>query len=110
MRSSRRTTLESLFALPADIAGDGERVFAFQLELLRKYNRATEVVARDNGVKTAYFFQPVAAYGKRLTAEERAVAGDLSYVGLYRRMVDGMLRQRAFGLAVLDRLQRAAHR
>ena len=35
-------------------------------------------------------------------SEERAVAGDLSYVGLYRRMVDGILRQRDLGLPVFD--------
>jgi hypothetical protein len=102
LKSSKHTTLESLFALPADIAGDGERVFATQLELLRKYNLATEALARDYDIKTAYFFQPVPAYGKTLTAEERAVAGDLSYVGLYRRMVDGILRQRDLGLPVFD--------
>jgi hypothetical protein len=102
LQSSKHTTLRSLFALPADIAGDGERAFAIQLGLLQKYNRATEALARDYGVKTAYFFQPVPAYGKTLTAEEQAVAGDLSYVGLYRRMIDGILRQRDLGLPVFD--------
>ena len=101
-KSTKRTTLESLFALPADIAGEGERVFAIQLELLEKYNRAMEALARDYDVKTAYFFQPVPAYGKTLTAEEQAVVGDLSYLALYRRMVDGVLRQRDLGLAVFD--------
>jgi hypothetical protein len=101
-RSTKRTTLESLFALPADIAGDGERVFASQLELLEKYNRAMEALARDYGIRTAYFFQPVPAYGKTLTAEEQAIVGDLSYIGLYRRMVDGVLHQRELGLAVFD--------
>lgn len=100
--SSKRTTLESLFALPADIAGDGERVFAIQLELLQKYNRAMEALARDYDIKTAYFFQPVPAYGKTLTAAEQAVVGDLSYIGLYRRMVDGIMRQRDLGLPVFD--------
>ena len=100
--SSKRTTLESLFALPADIAGDGERVFATQLELQQKYNRATEALARDHGIKTAYFFPPVPAFGKTLTAAEQAVVGDLSYIGLYRRMVDRVLRQRDLGLPVFD--------
>ena len=39
----------------------------------------TEAVAHDNGVKTAYFFQPVPAFGKTLTEEEKRVVGDLSY-------------------------------
>ena len=101
-KSTKRTTLESQFSLPADIAGDGERVFAIQLEFLEKYNRAMEALARDYDIKTAYFFQPVPAYGKTLTAEEQAVVGDLSYLGLYRRMVDGVLRQRDLGMAVFD--------
>jgi hypothetical protein len=101
-KSTKRTTLESLFVLPTDVAGEGERVFAIQLELLDKYNRAMEALARDYDIRTAYFFQPVPAYGKTLTAEEQAIVGDLSYLGLYRRMVDGVLRQRDRGLAVFD--------
>jgi hypothetical protein len=101
-KSSKRTTLESLFALPPDIAGNGEGVFAIQLALFKKYQAATEAMARDNGVKTAYFLQPSPGYGKTLTAEEKAVVGDLSYTGLYRRIVDGMLAQRGQGMAVFD--------
>jgi hypothetical protein len=59
-------------------------------------------MARDNGIKTAYFFQPVPAYGKVLTPQEKSVVGDLSYVALYRRMVDAMLLQRRLGMAVFD--------
>jgi hypothetical protein len=44
-------------------------------------NRAMEAVTRDYDVKRAYFFQPVPAYGKSLTAAEQAVVGDLSYIG-----------------------------
>ena len=101
-KSNKRTTLDSLFALPPGIAGEGEGVFATQLALLQKYQRATEAMARDNGVKAAYFYLPVPAYGKTLTAEEKAVVGDLSYGGLYRRMVEGMLVQRGLGMAVFD--------
>jgi hypothetical protein len=61
-----------------------------------------EALARDYDIKTAYFFQPVPAYGKTLTAEEQAVVGDLSYLKLYRRMVDGVMCQRDMGLAVFD--------
>jgi hypothetical protein len=34
--------------------------------------------------------------------EEKAVVGDLSYVGLYRRMVDALLAQRSLGMAIFD--------
>ena len=100
--SDKRTTLDRMFALPSGIAGDGERVFATQLALFQKYNRAIEAMARDYGVKTAYFFHPVPAYDKVLTPQEKAVAGDLSYVALYRRMVDAMMLQRRLGMAVFD--------
>jgi hypothetical protein len=101
-KSSKRTTLDSIFALPSDAAGDGEKVFALQLALYRKYLRATEAIARDYGVKTAYFFQAVPAYGKTLTAREKAVVGDLSYGPLYRRMVEAMMTQRNRGLPMFD--------
>jgi hypothetical protein len=100
--SSKRTTLDGMFALPPAIAGQGEAVFAMQLALFQKYNRAIEAMARDYGVRTAYFFHPVPAWGKVLTPQEKAVAGDLSYVALYRRMVDAMLLQRRLGMAVFD--------
>jgi hypothetical protein len=41
-----------------------------------------EALARDYDIRTAYFFQPVPAYGKALTAEEQAIVGDLSYLAL----------------------------
>jgi hypothetical protein len=100
--SSKRTTVDRMFALPPGIAGEAEPVFAIQLALFQKYNRAIEAMARDNGVKTAYFFQPVPAFGKTLTPQEKAVAGDLSYIVLYRRIVGAMLLQRSLGMAVFD--------
>lgn len=101
-KSTKKTTLASLFRLPDDIRGNAERVFAVQLELYQKYERAIEAVARDNGVKTAYFFQPVPAWGKELTPDERAGAGDLTYGDLYRRTIDGMMTLRARGMAMYD--------
>ena len=58
-------------------------------------DRTMEAIARDRGIRSAYFIQPIPAVGKRLTPEERAVVGDLSYAPLYRRMVDEMLGLRA---------------
>jgi hypothetical protein len=60
------------------------------------------VVAHDNGVKTAYFFQPAPAWGKTLTEEEKRVVGDLSYGELYRRIVTGMMTLREHGLPMYD--------
>ena len=68
----------------------------------RIYLRATEAVAHDNSVKTAYFLQPVPAWGKTLTEEEKRVVGDLSYGDLYRRIVAGMMTLRERGLPMYD--------
>jgi hypothetical protein len=102
LKSGKKTTLDSLFALPADVVGKGDKVYATQLALYTQYLRGTEAIARDYGVKTAYFFHAVPAYGKTLTPEEKAVVGDLSYGPLFRRMVDDMLKVRAAGLPVFD--------
>jgi hypothetical protein len=82
-RFTKRTTLESPFALLPDIAGEGERVFATQLEFLEKYNRAMEAVARDYDIRTA------ARSGQWQDADGREAGRrwDLSYIGPYRRIV-----------------------
>jgi hypothetical protein len=101
-KANKRTTMLSMFALPKDIRGNADHIFDLQLGLYQKYVRAEEVVARDNSVKTAYFFQPVPAWGKTLTEEEKRVAGDLSYRDLYRRIVAGMMTLRERGLPMYD--------
>jgi hypothetical protein len=101
-KSTKKTTLASLFALPEDIVKDHDRAFAVQLGLYQKYNRAIEAIAKDNGVKTAYFLQPVPPYGKELTEEEKKTAGDLSYGPMYRKIVAGMMTLRERGLAIYD--------
>ena len=101
-KSTRRTTLTGFFALPKEISNDADKLFALQLGLYQKYERGIDVVARDNNVKSAYFLQPVPAWGKTLSEEEKKVVGDLSYGGIYRRIVAGMLALRERGLAVYD--------
>lgn len=100
--SSKRTTIPNLFALPKDIQDNPERLFEVQLGLYQKYFRATEAVAQDNGVKSAFFLQPVPAWGKTLTEDEKHVVGDLSYRDRYRRIVMGMMTLRARGLPIYD--------
>ena len=76
-RSSKRTTIPGLFMLPQGTPDKPEEIFAIQLGLYQKYFRMTEAVARDNGVKSAYFLQPIPAWGKTLTEEEKRVVGNL---------------------------------
>ena len=101
-KSNKRTTIPNMFALPEDVRDNADRVFAVQLGLYQKYAKAEEVVAHDNGVKTAYFFQPVPAFGKTLTEEEKRVVGDLSYGDTYRQIVAGMMTLRERGLPMYD--------
>ena len=101
-KSSKRTTIPGLFALPKDIQDNPEALFDVQLGLYQKYFRAAEVVANDNGVKSAFFLQPVPAWGKTLTEDEKRVVGDLSYGDLYRRMVAGMMTLGERGLPMYD--------
>lgn len=100
--SSKQTTIRSIFALPPDIDRDPQLQFDLQLDLYRKYLRGTEAVANDYGLKSAFFLQPVPAWGKALTDEERRVVGDLSYADLYRRIVAGMLPLRERGMLIYD--------
>jgi hypothetical protein len=55
--SSKKTTLGSIFRMPEDILRDPERGLEVQLGLYRKYLRATEALAREYNVKSAYFLQ-----------------------------------------------------
>jgi hypothetical protein len=100
---NKKTTLTSIFALPSDIKGNGDKVFQTQLALYQKYTRAIEAVAKDNNVKSAYFLQPVPSWGKTLTEEEKRAAGaNMTDPVLYRRIVDGMLTLRERGMPVFD--------
>jgi len=101
-KSAKKTTLNGIFHMPEDIRRDTERAFGVQLGLYQKYLRATEAVAHDYGVKSAYFLQPAPAYGKTLTEEEKRIAGDLSYRDLYRKVVAGMMTLRQRGLPIYD--------
>jgi len=101
-KSTKKTTLNSLFAMPEEIRKDHDLAFAVQLGLYQKYTRAIDAIAKDNNVKAAYFIQPVPPYGKVLTEEEKKNAGDLDYGGLYRKIVAGMMTLRERGLAIYD--------
>jgi hypothetical protein len=99
---NKKTTLTSIFALPADVRHNGDKIFQTQLALYQKYTRAIEAVAKDNNVKTAYFLQPVPSWGKTLTEEEKRLTTRTADPVLYRRLVEGMMTLRDRGLAVFD--------
>jgi hypothetical protein len=102
-REDRRvTSLEALFAVPQDWSA--ERRFDANVSHYQKYIRAMDAIARDRRVLTAHFIQPVPAIGKVLTAEERAVAGDLDYADVYLRMTQRLLEMKRSGTHIHDLL------
>lgn len=96
------TTLDGFYRLPDSITKDPDKLFRFQLDLYQRYTRGIETMALSNGVRTAFFLQPIPGYGKTLTEDERRDAGDLSHTDLYRRMVAGMMTLRERGLPMFD--------
>src|SRR6476646_3412547 len=97
---ARKTSVVSLFALPAE--WKPEQRIAFNIEQYRKYARIIDAVAKAEGVRAAFFVQPVPAIGKELTEEERRVVGDLGYAALYTRLANALLEAQADGLQVFS--------
>jgi len=84
-----KTNTSSIFALPPE--WDEERRVAWADGQYRKYIRAMDAIAAQNDVLVAHFIQPAPAIGKTLTAEEKAVVGDLSYRARYQRITGDVL-------------------
>ena len=97
---NRRTTVQSMFALPQD--WDAKKRLDWSLRQYQKYIMAMELLARDSGVLSAYFVQPVPAIDKPLTDEEKKVVGDLSYAETYRNMTDSLLDLRKRNVQILS--------
>jgi hypothetical protein len=102
MQYERRTRMDTLFSLPKDVVGNPQKIFAAQLDRYRGYELSIAAIAEAHKVKSAFFIQPVPAWGKALTAEEKKGAGDMTYLNGYRDMVAAMLALRQQGLAIYD--------
>lgn len=98
----RRTTVESIFALPAD--WPREKREAWGIAQYRKYIAAMDAVAKTRGVLFAHFIQPVPAIAKKLTEAEVDVVGDLSYRDNYLRMTNALLEMSGPNSAVVSLL------
>jgi len=101
--ADRKTTLNSIFALPPE--WDQRKRTEWSLGQYKKYIRAMDVLAADRKVFAAFFIQPCPAIGKRLTPEERAVVGDLSYGASYARMTESLLSLRHDGVKIFSLLE-----
>ncbi|GAC1334483.1 MAG: hypothetical protein NVSMB26_17290 [Beijerinckiaceae bacterium] len=98
----RKTSLVSLFALPADWTS--EQRSAFNIDQYRKYMRIIDADAKVQGARAAFFIQPAPAIGKELTSEEKKVVGSLAYGPLYAKLADALLETRVDGLNVFSLL------
>lgn len=98
----RHTTVQSMFALPQD--WDAKKRLDWSVRQYQKYILAMESIAREQGVLSAYFIQPVPAIDKPLTDEEKKLVGDLSYADTYRKMTDSLLDLRRRNLHIVSLL------
>jgi hypothetical protein len=87
--ATRRTTVDSMFALPAGWTDDDRRTW--EIDQYKKYLRVITEVARDHGALSAHFIQPVPAIDKPLTSDEQKVVGELKYGDVYQAMVKQLL-------------------
>jgi hypothetical protein len=99
---STRTTVDSIFALPAGLDAATKR--RFNLEQYRKYLRVMDAVATRSGLPSAHFIQPAPALGKKLTEQERMVVGGLEYGESYAAMTRSLLALNEEGLPVFSLL------
>ncbi len=102
MQYERRTRIDTMFGLPKETIGDGDKIFAEQLARYQGYKISTDSVASAHHVKSAYFLAPMPAWGKMLSDEEKQHVGDMSYLGRYRELVAGMMTLRQRGLPIYD--------
>jgi hypothetical protein len=102
-----RTNINTMFALPKE--WDEEHRVAWADRQYQKYIRAMDAVAMQHDVLAAHFIQPVPAIRKSLTAEEKAVVGDLGYRSLYERITGDVLSLANSGTPIFSLLDVFEH-
>ena len=102
-----KTTISTLFQLPSD--WNEERRVAWADRQYRKYIRAMDAIAAQNGALAAHFLQPVPAIGKTLTDVEKSVVGDLSYRARYQRIMGDVLSLADEGTPIFSLLDLFEH-
>jgi hypothetical protein len=102
-----RTNVNTIFALPK--GWSEERRVAWADGQYRKYIRAMDAVAAQNGVLYAHFIQPAPAIAKPLTDEEKSVVGDLSYRPRYERIASDVLALAGEGTPIFSLLDLFEH-
>lgn len=89
-------TYSAMMNLPSSITDSATTYMDWQTAQYAKYIRVMDATARDFGIKSMFFLQPVPAVDKTLTPEESRATPDLGYgpryVDIVRRLLE--LRER----------------
>jgi len=93
-------TYSAMMSLPDDITNTPAVYMDWQIAQYAKYIRMMDVTARDFGIKSMFFLQPVPAVDKILTAEERRGTPDLKYGERYIEIVRRLLALRERNIEV----------
>ena len=93
-------TFQAMMNLPKSISDSPEAAMDWQIAQYAKYIRLMDLTARDFGIKSMFFLQPVPAVDKTLTAEERRGTPDLKYGERYIEIVRRLLALRERNIEV----------
>lgn len=93
-------TYAAMTSLPADITDSPAVYMDWQIAQYAKYIRIMDVTARDFGIKSMFFLQPVPAVDKVLTPEEARGTPDTSYGPRYVEIVQRLLSLRERNIEV----------
>jgi len=80
-----------MMGLPKEIASSPSAYMDWQIAQYVKYIRMMDLSAREFGIKSMFFLQPVPAVDKPLTAEESRNTPDKSYGARYVEIVRRLL-------------------
>jgi len=84
-------TYATMMGLPKEIASSPSTYMDWQIAQYAKYIRMMDISAREFGIKSMFFLQPVPAVDKTLTEEESRNTPDKSYGARYVEIVRRLL-------------------
>ena len=93
-------TYDAMMKLPQDITSSPPAFMDWQVGQYAKYIRLMDLMARDYGIKSMFFLQPVPAVGKTLTEEERRNLPQVDYGPRYVEIVNRLLALRERNIEV----------
>jgi hypothetical protein len=97
-------TYANMMGLPKEIAASPSAYMDWQIAQYAKYIRMMDLSAREFGIKSMFFLQPVPAVDKPLTAEESRNTPDKSYGPRYVEIVRRLLALRERNIEIRSML------